>query len=83
MWEYLNLVQAFINEEHSEDLKNDFITPLKKSIEHLQAALMFFMQNGLKNPLRLFLEPIIFALGWISFSQGFIWSKKAQSVKRS
>ena len=48
MREYLNLVQAFINEEHCEDLKKDFITPLKKSIEHLKAALMFFMQNGLK-----------------------------------
>ena len=81
MREYLNLVQAFINEEHSEDLKNDFITPLKKSIEHLQAALMFFMQNGLKNPLSAIsgATDFLHLVGLVSL--GFIWSKKAQSAK--
>ena len=81
MREYLNLVQAFINEEHSEDLKNDFITPLKKSIEHLQAALMFFMQNGLKNPLCAIsgATDFLHLVGLVSL--GFIWSKKAQSAK--
>ena len=81
MREYLNLVQAFINEEHYEDLKNDFITPLKKSIEHLQAALMFFMQNGLKNPLSAVsgATDFLHLVGLVSL--GFIWSKKAQSAK--
>ena len=81
MREYLNLVQAFINEEHSEDLKKDFITPLKKSIEHLQAALMFFMQNGLKNPLSAVsgATDFLHLVGLVSL--GFIWSKKAQSAK--
>ena len=81
MREYLNLVQAFINEEHSEDLKNDFIIPLKKSIEHLQAALMFFMQNGLKNPLSAVsgATDFLHLVGLVSL--GFIWSKKAQSAK--
>ena len=82
MREYLNLVQAFINEEHSEDLKNDFITPLKKSIEHLQAALMFFMQNGLKNPLSAVsgATDFLHLVGLVSL--GFIWSKKAQSARK-
>ena len=81
MREYLNLVQAFINEEHSEDLKNDFIIPLKKSIEHLQAALMFFMQSGLKNPLSAVsgATDFLHLVGLVSL--GFIWSKKAQSAK--
>ena len=81
MREYLNLVQTFINEKHSEDLKNDFITPLKKSIEHLQAALMFFMQNGLKNPLSAVsgATDFLHLVGLVSL--GFIWSKKAQSAK--
>ena len=81
MREYLNLVQAFINKEHSEDLKNDFITPLKQSIEHLQAALMFFMQNGLKNPLSAVsgATDFLHLVGLVSL--GFIWSKKAQSAK--
>ena len=81
MREYLNLVQAFINEEHSEDLKNNFITPLKQSIKHLQAALMFFMQNGLKNPLSAVsgATDFLHLVGLVSL--GFIWSKKAQSAK--
>jgi len=81
MREYLNLVQTFINEKHSEDLKNDFITPLKKSIEHLQAALMFFMQNGLKNPLSAVsgATDFLHLVGLVSL--GFIWSRKAQSAK--
>ena len=81
MREYLNLVQAFINEEHSEDLKNDFTIPLKKSIEHLQAALMFFMQNGLKNPLSAVsgATDFLHLVGLVSL--GFIWSKKAKSAK--
>ena len=81
MREYLNLVQTFINEKHSEDLKNDFITPLKKSIEHLKAALMFFMQNGLKNPLSAVsgATDFLHLVGLVSL--GFIWSKKAQSAK--
>ena len=81
MREYLNLVQVFINEEHSEDLNNEFITPLKKSIEHLQSALMFFMQNGLKNPLSAVsgATDFLHLVGLVSL--GFIWSKKAQSAK--
>ncbi len=81
MREYLNLVQVFIKEEHSEDLKKDFITPLKKSIEHLQAALLFFMQNGLKNPLSAVsgATDFLHLVGLVSL--GFIWAKKAQSAK--
>ncbi len=81
MREYLNMVQVFISEEHSEDLKNDFIVPLKKSIEHLQAALMFFMQNGLKNPLSAVsgATDFLHLVGLVSL--GFIWSKKAQAAK--
>jgi bisphosphoglycerate-independent phosphoglycerate mutase (AlkP superfamily) len=81
MREYLNLVQNFVNEEHAEDFKNDFIVPLKKSIEHLQTALMFFMENGLKNPLSAVsgATDFLHLVGLVSL--GFIWSKKAQSAK--
>ena len=80
MREYLNLVQSFIKEEHSEDFKNDFVTPLRKSIEHLQTALMFFMENGLKNPLSAVsgATDFLHLVGLVSL--GFIWSKKAQSA---
>ena len=81
MREYLNLIQSFIKEEHAEDFNTDFIGPLKKSIEHLQTALMFFMQNGLKNPLSAVsgATDFLHLVGLVSL--GFIWSKKAQSAR--
>ena len=81
MREYLNLIQSFIKEEHDEDFNTDFIGPLKKSIEHLQTALMFFMQNGLKNPLSAVsgATDFLHLVGLVSL--GFIWSKKAQSAR--
>ena len=81
MREYLNLIQSFIKEEHDEDFNTDFIGPLKESIEHLQTALMFFMQNGLKNPLSAVsgATDFLHLVGLVSL--GFIWSKKAQSAR--
>ena len=78
---FLNLIQSFIKEEHAEDFNTDFIVPLKKSIEHLQTALMFFMQNGLKNPLSAVsgATDFLHLLGLVSL--GFIWAKKAQSAR--
>ena len=80
MREYLDLVQNFIKEEHSKDFENDIIAPLKKSIEHLQAALLFFMENGLKNPLSAVsgATDFLHLVGLVSL--GCIWSKKAQSA---
>jgi hypothetical protein len=45
------MVKSFIkeNEEH-EELKAQFLEPLKAASKDLQAAGMFFMQNGMKNP---------------------------------
>ena len=38
------------NAEISEDYAKDFIEPLKAASKDLQAAGMYFMQNGMKNP---------------------------------
>jgi len=48
---FFDMVKTFIKEnEGNEALANDFLEPLKKSSKDLQAAGMFFMQNGMKNP---------------------------------
>ncbi|MEM6375107.1 MAG: acyl-CoA dehydrogenase C-terminal domain-containing protein [Pseudomonadota bacterium] len=48
---FFDMVKRFIkdNEGH-EALAADFLEPLKKSSKDLQAAGMYFMQNGMKNP---------------------------------
>lgn len=49
---FFDLVKGFCKEnaELSEDYAKDFIEPLKAASKDLQAAGMYFMQNGMKNP---------------------------------
>ena len=48
---FFDLVKTFLKEnEGHEALKADFLDPLKAASKDLQAAGMFFMQNGMKNP---------------------------------
>ncbi len=48
---FFEMVKGFIKEnEGDEALKKDFLDPLKAASKDLQAAGMFFMQNGMKNP---------------------------------
>ncbi|MQQ09973.1 acyl-CoA dehydrogenase [Epibacterium sp. SM1979] len=49
---FFELVKSFCNEagEISEGFKTQFIDPLKAASKDLQAAGMYFMQNGMKNP---------------------------------
>jgi len=48
---FFDMVKTFLKEnEGNEALGKDFLNPLKEASKHLQAAGMFFMQNGMKNP---------------------------------
>ena len=49
---FFDEVKSFIKEnEGNEALKTDFLDPLKGASKDLQAAAMYFMQEGMKNPL--------------------------------
>ena len=48
---FFEMVKTFIKDnEGNAALKTDFLDPLKSASKDLQAAGMFFMQNGMKNP---------------------------------
>jgi alkylation response protein AidB-like acyl-CoA dehydrogenase len=48
---FFEMVKTFIKEnEGNEALKADFLDPLKAASKDLQAAGMYFMQNGMTNP---------------------------------
>jgi alkylation response protein AidB-like acyl-CoA dehydrogenase len=48
---FFELVKTFIKENEDNDaLKKDFLEPLKAASKDLQTAMMYFMQNGMKNP---------------------------------
>jgi hypothetical protein len=48
---FFEMIKTFIKEnEGNEALKADFLDPLKAASKDVQAAGMYFMQNGMKNP---------------------------------
>lgn len=48
---FFEMVKAFIKENDGDEaLKKDFLDPLKAASKDLQAAAMFFMAEGMKNP---------------------------------
>ncbi len=48
---FFDVVKSFIKDnDGNEALKADFLDPLKAASKNLQAAGMYFMQNGMKNP---------------------------------
>ena len=48
---FFDIVKTFLKEnEGNETLKTDILDPLKRASKDLQAAGMYFMQNGMKNP---------------------------------
>ena len=51
MMAFFEIVKDFIKENTgNEALRTDFLEPLKHASKDLQAAAMYFMQNGMKNP---------------------------------
>lgn len=51
MMAFFEIVKSFVKEnEGNEPLRADFLDPLKAASKDLQAAVMFFMQNGMKDP---------------------------------
>ncbi|PYG28366.1 acyl-CoA dehydrogenase C-terminal domain-containing protein [Pelagimonas varians] len=47
---FFDLVKTFCKENADDDAMTDFTGPLKEASKDLQAAGMYFMQNGMKNP---------------------------------
>ena len=48
---FFDLVKDFIKQNADDEaLKTDFLDPLKQASKDLQAASMYFMQHGMKNP---------------------------------
>ncbi|MFZ5751030.1 MAG: acyl-CoA dehydrogenase C-terminal domain-containing protein [Pseudomonadota bacterium] len=48
---FFEMVKAFVKDNEGDaSLKADFLDPLKAASKDLQAAGMYFMQNGMKNP---------------------------------
>jgi alkylation response protein AidB-like acyl-CoA dehydrogenase len=78
---FFEMIKGFIKEnEGDERLKGAFLDPLKAASKDLQAAAMFFMQNGLKSPNTALAGSYDFMLlmGHVSF--GLVWARMAKAA---
>lgn len=77
---FFELVKGFIKEnEGHEELKTGFLDPLKQASKDLQAAAMFFMQSGMKNPNHALAgaSDFLHLFGHVCF--GLVWARMAKA----
>jgi len=78
---FFELVNSFIkdNAEH-EALNTHFLTPLKDASKDLQAAGMYFMQNGMKNPNNALSGSYDFMHLFGQVCMGLVWAKMGKAA---
>jgi acyl-CoA dehydrogenase len=78
---FFDMVKTFIKEnESNEALKAGFLDPLKKASKDLQAAGMYFMQNGMKNPHNALAGSYDFMHLFGHVCLGLVWSQMAKAA---
>ncbi|MDE0344799.1 MAG: acyl-CoA dehydrogenase C-terminal domain-containing protein [Boseongicola sp.] len=77
---FFELVKGFIKEnEGNESLKADFLDPLKAASKDLQAAGMYFLQAGAKNPQHALAGSYDFMHLFGHVSLGLMWARMARA----
>ena len=79
---FFELVKNFCKENAgiSDDYAADFIEPLKKASKDLQAAGMYFMQNGMKNPNNALSGSYDFMHMFGHVCLGLMWARMAKAA---
>ncbi|MEM6387019.1 MAG: acyl-CoA dehydrogenase C-terminal domain-containing protein [Pseudomonadota bacterium] len=78
---FFELVKSFIKEnEANEALKDGFLVPLKAASKDLQAAGMYFMQEGMKNPLNALSGSYDFMHLFGHTVVGLMWAEMAKAA---
>jgi alkylation response protein AidB-like acyl-CoA dehydrogenase len=81
---FFDVVKAFIKENtDDETLKSDFLEPLKAASKDMQAATMYFMQNGMKNPHDALAGSHDFMHLFGHVCMGLMWGKMAVAAQKS
>ena len=79
---FFELVKTFIKEnEGDEDLKTDFLEPLKEASKRLQSAGMFFMEHGMSNPNAALSGSYDFMHLFGHVCLGLMWARSAKAAK--
>ncbi|MEM8631074.1 MAG: acyl-CoA dehydrogenase C-terminal domain-containing protein [Pseudomonadota bacterium] len=78
---FFDLVKGFIAENKgNETLEDGFLEPLKAASKDLQAAGMYFMQNGMKNPNNALSGSYDFMHLFGQVCLGLMWAKMAKAA---
>ena len=80
MQDFFGRVKAFCQENDGEDMA-EFVEPLKKSSKELQQAVMWFMQNGMKDPNEAAAGSTDFLHLFGLTAIGFMWARMARTAK--
>ncbi|TCP60247.1 acyl-CoA dehydrogenase [Rhodovulum bhavnagarense] len=79
---FFDLVKGFIKEnEADEELKADFLDPLKAASKDLQEATMYFMAEGMKNPANALAGSYDFLHLFGHGCLGLMWAKMARASR--
>ncbi|MEL6644364.1 MAG: acyl-CoA dehydrogenase C-terminal domain-containing protein [Pseudomonadota bacterium] len=79
---FFEMVKAFVKENEGNDaLKADFLDPLKAASKDLQAAGMYFMAEGMKNPNNALSGSYDFMTMFGHVCLGYMWARMAKSAQ--
>jgi len=77
---FFEMVKGFIKENEADAvLKSDFLDALKQASKDLQAAAMYFMQNGLKSPNNALAGSYDFLHLFGHVATGLMWARMAKA----
>ena len=77
---FFELVKDFCKENSDDEGLKDFIEPLKSASKDLQAAGMYFMQNGMKNPNNALAGSYDFMHLFGHVCLGLMWARMAKAA---
>ncbi len=79
---FFEMVKTFLKENEGEEaLKADFLDPLKAASKDLQAAGMYFMAEGMKNPNNALSGSYDFMILFGHVCMGLMWAKIARTAR--
>ena len=81
---FFDEIKFFIKEnDGNEALKTDFLDPLKAASKDLQAAAMYFVQEGMKNPLNALAGSYDFMHLFGHTALGLMWARMAKAAQEA
>lgn len=78
--EFFEMIKTFIKENQEDARMTAFLEPLKKASKDVQAAAMFFMENGMKNPNAALSGAYDFMTMMGHTVMGFMWARMARAA---